>query len=140
MLKRRRRLSRRDISHDRSVKAKGVSRLDSSELAGAIAEVAIDKKAVDVVVLDIRELSVIADYFVVCTGANARQIQAVADSIKDKLSELKAPSRGFEGSAGSGWMLLDCGDVIVHIFGPMEREFYRLERLWSGAPAVVYVQ
>jgi ribosome-associated protein len=140
MLKRRRRLSRRDISHDRSVKAKGVSRLDSSALARAIAEVAIDKKAVDVVVLDIRELSVIADYFVVCTGANARQIQAVADAIKDKLSELKAPSRGFEGSAGSGWMLLDCGDVIVHIFGPMEREFYRLERLWSGAPAVVYVQ
>jgi ribosome-associated protein len=83
---------------------------------------------------------VIADYFVVCTGANARQIQAIADAIKEKLDDLHAPSRGYEGGATSGWMLLDCGDVIVHIFGPMEREFYSLERLWSGAPAVVYMQ
>jgi ribosome-associated protein len=102
--------------------------------------VAIDKKATDVVTLDIRELSVIADYFVVCTGANARQIQAIADAIKEKLDILNTPSRGYEGGANSGWMLLDCGDVIVHIFGPMEREFYSLERLWSGAPAVVYMQ
>jgi len=129
-----------DKSHDRSVKEKGVSRLESSELARIIAEVALDKKATDVVTLDIRELSVIADYFVVCTGANARQIQAIADAIKEKLDEFNAPSRGFEGNATSGWMLLDCGDVIVHIFGPMEREFYSLERLWSGAPAVVYMQ
>jgi ribosome-associated protein len=49
-------------------------------------------------------------------------------------------TRGYEGNAENGWMLLDCGDVIVHIFGPMEREFYRLERLWSNAPSVVYVQ
>ena len=129
-----------DKSHDRSVKEKGVTRLESSELARIIAEVAIDKKATDVVTLDIRELSVIADYFVVCTGANARQIQAIADAIKEKLDEFDAPSRGFEGNATSGWMLLDCGDAIVHIFGPMEREFYSLERLWSGAPAVVYMQ
>jgi len=129
-----------DKSHDRSVKEKGVSRLESSELARIIAEVALDKKATDVVTLDIRELSVFADYFVVCTGANARQIQAIADAIKEKLDEFNAPSRGFEGNATSGWMLLDCGDVIVHIFGPMEREFYSLERLWSGAPAVVYMQ
>jgi ribosome-associated protein len=121
----------RDISHGRCVKAKGAFRLDSSQLARIIAEVAIDKKAADVVTLDIRELSVIADYFVVCTGANARQIQAIADAIKEKLDVL---------DTNSGWMLLDCGDVIVHIFGPMEREFYSLERLWSGAPAVVYVQ
>jgi ribosome-associated protein len=134
------RVEGRDISRGRCVKAKGVCRLDSSQLARIIAEVAIDKKATDVVTLDIRELSVIADYFVVCTGANARQIQAIADAIKEKLDMLDAPSRGFEGGANSGWMLLDCGDVIVHIFGPMEREFYSLERLWSGAPAVVYVQ
>jgi|SRR5215471_1590232 len=130
----------RDILRSTRVKPKGVCRLDSSQLARIIAEVAIDKKATDVVTLDIRELSVIADYFVVCTGANARQIQAIADAIKEKLDMLDAPSRGFEGGANSGWMLLDCGDVIVHIFGPMEREFYSLERLWSGAPAVVYVQ
>ncbi len=100
----------------------------------------MDKKATDVVVLDIREQSVIADYFVICTGSNPRQIQAVANAVDDKLSELGVATRGFEGAAENGWMLLDCGDVIVHIFGPMEREFYRLERLWSAAPTVVYLQ
>jgi ribosome-associated protein len=100
----------------------------------------VDKKAADVVVLDIREQSVIADYFVVCTGSNPRQIQAIANAIEDRLSELQVWTRNYEGNADTGWMLLDCGDVIVHIFGPMEREFYRLERLWSNAPSVVYVQ
>jgi ribosome-associated protein len=109
-------------------------------LARTIAEVAAEKKASDVVVLDIRELSVIADYFVICTGANARQIQAIADAVEEKVDSLKLKTRTFEGSANTGWMLLDCGDVIVHIFGPMERDFYRLERLWSGAPTLVYVQ
>jgi len=90
--------------------------------------------------LDIRELSVIADYFVICTGNNPRQIQAIASAIGDTMAELGIHSRGREGNADSGWLLLDFGDVIVHIFGPMEREFYRLERLWSEAPTVVYLQ
>lgn len=114
--------------------------LDSAQLARIIAEIAADKKAADVSVLDIREQSVIADFFVICTGANSRQIQAVGDAVEEKLSELHVGMRGFEGEAKTGWMLLDCGDVIVHIFGPMEREFYRLERLWSNAPTVVYLQ
>lgn len=109
-------------------------------MAKDIAEVAADKKASDVTVLDIRDLSVLADYFVICTGANARQIQAIADAIEERLSSLKVPTRSFEGSANTGWMLLDAGDVIVHIFGPMERDFYRLERLWSGASTLVYMQ
>ncbi len=91
-------------------------------------------------VLDIRERSIIADFFVICTGNNSRQIQAVASGIEDRLSELHVQARGIEGDANTGWVLLDCGDVIVHIFGPMEREFYRLERLWSGAPTVLYLQ
>ncbi len=114
--------------------------LDPTELAKTIAEVAVDKKASDVTVLDIREISVLADYFVICTGANARQIQAIADAVAEKMSSLKVGTRGFEGSANSGWMLLDAGDVIVHIFGPMERDFYRLERLWSNAQTLVYMQ
>jgi ribosome-associated protein len=114
--------------------------LDSAQLAKTIADVAADKKAADVTVLDIREASVIADFFVICTGANPRQIQAIADAVAEKLTDLRAMVRGQEGDANSGWVLLDCGDVIVHIFGPMEREFYRLERLWSTAPTVVYLQ
>ena len=114
--------------------------LDSAQLAKTIAEAAADKKAADVAVLDIREASVIADFFVICTGANSRQIQAIADAVDEKLTDLRALVRGREGDANSGWVLLDCGDVIVHIFGPMEREFSRLERLWSTAPTVVYLQ
>ncbi len=115
-------------------------RLDSTDLAKTIAEVAADKKASDVTVLDIRDVSVLADYFVICTGANARQIQAIADAVAEKLSSLQVETRKFEGSANTGWMLLDAGDIIVHIFGPMERDFYRLERLWSNAPTLVYMQ
>ncbi|HEV2237685.1 MAG TPA: ribosome silencing factor [Ktedonobacterales bacterium] len=119
---------------------KGGIRLEPSEIAKLAVEAASDKKASDVVLLDIRELSVIADYFVVCTGSNSRQIQAIASAIEDRLSEAKVPTRAREGAADTGWVLLDCGDVIVHIFGPMEREYYRLERLWSSAPTVVYMQ
>lgn len=90
--------------------------------------------------LDIREMSVIADYFVICTGSNPRQIQAIGSAIEDAMAEAQVTVRGREGNADSGWLLLDFGDVIVHVFGPMEREFYRLERLWSGAPTVVYLQ
>ena len=105
-----------------------------------IVDAAADKKASDIVLLDIHDLSVIADYFVICTGANPRQIQAIASAVEDKVSMLSLSARGREGNADSGWLLLDFGDIIVHIFGPMEREFYRLERLWSGAPTVVYLQ
>ena len=101
---------------------------------------AADKKASDVVLLDIRAISVLADYFVICTGANPRQLNAIRSAVEDKMAELHVQTRGREGSAETGWVLLDFGDVIVHIFGPMEREFYRLERLWSGAPTVVYLQ
>ena len=114
--------------------------LEPAELAKIIVDAAADKKASDIVMLDIRELSVIADYFVIGTGSNPRQIQAIASAIDDRLAELGVHERGREGNADSGWLLLDYGDVIVHIFGQMEREFYRLERLWSEAPTVVYLQ
>jgi ribosome-associated protein len=120
--------------------AREVESLEPADMAQAIVDVAEDKKASDVTLLDIRELSVIADYFVICTGNNARQINAIRSAVEDKMSEVGVHMRGQEGSADSGWLLLDYGDVIVHIFGPMEREFYRLERLWSGAPTVVYLQ
>lgn len=128
------------IHHHSVPSEEGSQRLDSAEVAKVIADSAVDKKASDVVILDIRSQSVIADYFVICTGSNPRQIQAIAGAIEDKLGELHVPTRGFEGAADNGWMLLDCGDVIVHIFGPLERDFYRLERLWGAAPSVVYLQ
>jgi len=114
--------------------------LDPGQLARAAVDIASDKKASDVMLLDIRDVTTIADYFVICSGNNRRQIQAIADAIDDLLKEQGASVLHREGTADAGWILLDFGDVIVHIFGPKEREYYRLESLWSEAKTVVYLQ
>ncbi len=114
--------------------------LEPGQIARLAVEVASDKKATDIVLLDIRGVSVIADYFVICTAANARQIRAVASAVDEKLSEHGLSAFHREGIAETGWVLLDYGDVIVHVFGPNERNYYRLERLWSNAKTVVYLQ
>jgi ribosome-associated protein len=113
---------------------------DIAELAKAAVDIASDKKASDVLLLDIRDVSVIADYFVICSGANSRQLQSIADAIDEELSKQGAILLRREGTSGAGWVLLDFGDIVVHIFGPQEREYYRLERLWSEAKTVVYLQ
>jgi ribosome-associated protein len=114
--------------------------LDPGQLARAAADIAYDKKASDVLLLDIRDLTTIADYFIICNGNNARQIAAIAEAIEDEMKKQKARLLNREGIAESGWLILDYGDIIVHIFGPKEREYYRLERLWSEAKTVVYLQ
>jgi ribosome-associated protein len=114
--------------------------LDPVQLARAAADIAYDKKASDILVLDIRDVSTFADYFVICSGNNSRQIAAIADAIDEQLDQQGARVLHREGTAETGWLLLDFGDVIVHIFGPKEREYYRLERLWNEAKTVVYLQ
>jgi ribosome-associated protein len=104
------------------------------ELARFAADAAEDKKAKEVVVLDIRGLSVIADYFVICSGNSNKQVQAIANAILDRLAEKQVPLRGMEGYDDGRWILLDFGDVVVHVFRQEEREFYNLERLWGDAP------
>lgn len=103
-------------------------------------DAAVDKKASDIVLLDIREISIIADYFVICTGANPRQIAAIGSAMDEQLGKFGAQLVHREGKPESGWMLLDFGDIICHIFAPMERDFYQLERLWSAAPRMLYVE
>ncbi|HZR44402.1 MAG TPA: ribosome silencing factor [Ktedonobacteraceae bacterium] len=114
--------------------------LDTAQLAKAAVDIASDKKASDILLLDIRDLTVIADYFVICNGNNSRQIQAIADAIDEELGKQGATLLHREGDAETGWILLDFGGVIVHIFGAKEREYYRLERLWNEAKTVVYLQ
>ncbi|MDP7586657.1 MAG: ribosome silencing factor [Dehalococcoidia bacterium] len=113
--------------------------LEASEVAQLIVEVASEKLASDIVMLDLRGLASFTDYFVVMSADSSRLIQALEDDILSTLKESKLSMHRREGSAASGWVLMDCSDVIVHIFGPEEREFFGLERLWARAPQVVRI-
>ena len=106
------------------------------QTATAIAELASDRKAQDVVALDLREIIGYTDYFVICTGRSERQTKAIHDGIhigmKSQYGQL--PQR-VEGLPGARWILMDYLDVVVHVFTPEMREYYRLEQLWGEAPA-----
>jgi ribosome-associated protein len=110
------------------------------ELARRIVELAEDKKAADIVLLDLGELTTLADCFVICSGGSERQIDAIADGIVEALREEGVRPIGREGTPESHWVLLDYGAVIVHVFTPPERDYYQLERHWSGAKTVLRVQ
>ncbi len=104
-------------------------------LLGAIAGYAEDKKAIDVVELDLRGVLGYTDYFIVCSGNTGRQAKAIHDGILEGLKrEHDTLPRRVEGSAQAGWILMDYLDVVVHIFTPETREYYRLEQLWGEAP------
>jgi len=99
-------------------------------------QVGLDKKAEEPVVLDVRGLSGVADYFVVMSADSDRQAAAIADAVDDRLEGLGATRLGSEGRSGGGWVLLDYGSVVVHVMGPETRRFYDLEGLWADAPRV----
>ncbi len=115
-------------------------RLEPQALARKIVDIASEKQAVDVVMLDLRDVSLIADYFVICNGNSDRQIKSINDEIVETLArEERIKPLQKEGRPESGWVLLDYGSVVVHIFSPEAREFYRLERLWSQAVPVLRI-
>ena len=103
-------------------------------------EAASDKQASNIVLLDTRTVSDFADYFVLCTGDTARQIEAIQDEVEHALKREGILPHHREGTVESGWLLLDYGEVIVHIFASLEREFYQLDKLWSQANTVVRIQ
>ncbi len=104
-----------------------------------IVEVASERLASDIVMLDLRGLASFTDYFVIMSADSSRLIQSLEDDILATLKESKLAIHRREGSSHSGWVLMDCSDVIVHIFNPDEREFFGLERLWARAPQVVRI-
>jgi ribosome-associated protein len=113
----------------------------SKEFALVAADAASDKKAVDVVAIEVAELLVVTDYFVICSGNTDIQVRAIADQVEDRLREECAIKPiGREGVAEGKWVLLDFGDLVVHVFQPEERAFYRLENLWSDAPRLALPQ
>jgi len=106
------------------------------ELMNAAYQAADDKKAMNIVVLDLKEISLIADYFIICHGNSDTQVQAIATEVRKRAQELGANIRGIEGMDSARWVLMDLGDVIVHVFHRDEREYYNIERLWSDAKVV----
>ena len=115
------------------------TKLESLELARRIVDVVVEKLGTDVVVMEISELSNIADYFVICTGETDRQLDAIVHEVRAELKKGGKKPAGIEGKPSSGWVLVDGGDIVVHAFTPAQREFYRLERLWSDAKTILRV-
>ena len=124
------------MSGRRPVTADMVDSIDSVALADRVAEIASDRKALDIRVLDLRGIVAYTDFFVVCSGNSERQTKAIHDAIHQSLKDEQGllPRRS-EGSGEARWILRDYLDCVVHIFTPAAREFYRLDNLWGEAPA-----
>ncbi|MEA1958103.1 MAG: ribosome silencing factor [Chloroflexota bacterium] len=114
--------------------------MEAEQIARKVVEVASDKQASDIVLLDVRETCSFADYFVVCTVETQRQMSALADDIEKALNEDGVKEIHREGKIDSGWLLMDYGDVIINIFDTAERDYYKLDRLWSEAVPLVRIQ
>jgi ribosome-associated protein len=116
------------------------SEMPALDLARRIVELAEDKKAADIVLLDLTGLTTVADYFVIASGGSERQLDAIADGIISGMRDEKIHAYGREGTAASHWVLVDFGSVIAHIFTPPERDYYQLERHWSEAKTILRLQ
>ena len=106
------------------------------ELARICSRIAIDNKAEDVVALDVRKMSSFSDYFVIMSGRSTRHVQALAEGLENELRSKRIKTSRAEGLQEGHWVLLDFGDVIVHVFYHEQRDFYDLEGLWHDAPRV----
>lgn len=115
--------------------------LESVELARLIVDLALDRKGENVVLMDMRQVSPVTDFFVIINGTSDRQIKAIVDHIAEETRDQHnlRPWR-IEGEAGGGWVLMDYGDVVVHTFHPEKRAYYDLEGLWREAPVMVHIQ
>lgn len=114
--------------------------LNSTTFARHLVELAADKQAEDIVLLDLAKVSVLADYFIIATANSERQIKAITDYAQAESAKDDRKALHVEGDTNSGWVLLDYGDVVVHVMSPTQRAYYRLEELWRQAPMVLKIQ
>jgi ribosome-associated protein len=110
--------------------------LNSWEKALLLSRFALDKKSYDLVLMEVRDVTSIADYFLICSGRSDRQVQSIAQGIQENLGKLGIVPLSIEGLSRGQWVLMDYSDVIVHIFYQPVRDFYELEELWGHAPRV----
>lgn len=108
----------------------------SLEMARLACKALDDKKGLDIKVIDIHEVSVIAEYFIIASGTNVNQVQAMVDNVADTLGRAGFEAKQVEGNKSSSWILMDYGDLIVHVFDEENRLFYDLERIWRDGKAV----
>jgi len=109
---------------------------ENRELAIAAAKAASDKKAQDILVMDMREVMVLTDYFVICSGNTDRQVGSIREAVEERLAAMGHKPARREGERHRRWVLLDYVDVVVHVFRAEERAYYEIERLWKDAPLV----
>ncbi len=95
-----------------------------------------DKKAEDIQIIDIHEVSYMADYFVIANGTNVNQVHALCDNVSEEMAKLKVTTKQTEGYASGNWILMDYGDIIIHIFDKESRSYYDLERIWKDGKIV----
>lgn len=115
--------------------------LNSLELAHLLVDTIVDKKGSDILLLDIRDHAVFADYFLICNGENERQLKTLAENVaQDAKDEARVKALGIEGEPANGWVLVDFGDLVVHLFSPQSRNYYRLEEIWDRAHVVLHMQ
>ena len=109
---------------------------ETEDAVSIAARAASEKKATDLVALDLRDVASFTEYFLICSGASTRQVQAISDGVEEALRENSKRPLHIEGYSSAEWILLDYGDFIVHVFSRASRRFYDLERLWRDAPRV----
>lgn len=114
--------------------------LNALELARALVAALEDKKGEDILLIDIKEIASFTDYFVLCTGTSDRMLDALADAVQKTTRGKRRRKGRIEGEARDGWLVVDFGDVVVHLFSPDQREYYRLEELWQDGKVLLRVQ
>lgn len=113
---------------------------DTTELAHQIVDLISDRQGSDIVLMDLRDVSLLADYFILASADSRRQIRAIQDNVHEALHKGKISPLRIEGTPESGWVIMDYGPVVVHLFDPEARAFYKLESLWKNAPVVLHIQ